>query len=318
METCLLILHAAVLDALFGDPSFPTHPVIWMGRLISWLEKAIFPRCRGKRAKFLGGGLLVAVTCLTCFFLPFFALRLLNRLSPWLSYAFSLYLGFLLLAGKSLKTEAMGVYHALRDGTLSDGRRAVSRIVGRDTEALTQEGVIKAAVETVAENTNDGIIAPLFYLFLGGAPLLSLYKGINTMDSMIGYKNERYLYFGRSAARLDDLVNFLPARLCGLLMILAAGLCHLDMAGAARTFLRDRYSHASPNSAQTESAMAGALGVQLAGNASYFGKLVEKPTIGDAKRKIELEDIRRAVSVMAVTQGLACLLFAGLALLRSL
>lgn len=188
----------------------------------------------------------------------------------------------------------MKVYDRLKNGTIEEARYAVSMIVGRDTSELTEEGVTKAAVETVAENSSDGVIAPMLYMALGGAPLMFLYKGINTMDSMLGYKNDRYLYFGRCAAKLDDLANYIPARISGWLMVAAAFLTGMDGKNAAKIYKRDRRNHASPNSAQTEAAVAGALRVQLAGNAYYFGKLYEKPTIGDKLREVEPEDIRRA------------------------
>ena len=182
-------------------------------------------------------------------------------------------------------------------------------IVGRDTQALTEAGVIKAAVETVAENTSDGIVAPAFYMAIGGVPLMFLYKGINTMDSMLGYKNEKYLYFGRCAAKLDDLVNYIPARISGWFMVLAAKFCRLDKKQAAHIYLRDRRNHASPNSAQTEAAMAGALNVQLAGDAWYFGKLYKKPFIGDPGRPVETEDIVRANRLAYVTDALSIAVF---------
>jgi adenosylcobinamide-phosphate synthase len=177
-------------------------------------------------------------------------------------------------------------------------------IVGRDTESLDREGVIRAAVETVAENTADGVIAPLFYLMLGGAVGGMVYKAVNTMDSMLGYKNERYQYFGTAAARLDDVAGFVPARLSGLLLVAAAGLTGMDAAGAWRIFCRDRYAHKSPNSAQSESAVAGALGVRLAGDAVYGGVVVHKPTIGEPCREIEAEDIPRACRLMYAAFGL--------------
>ena len=199
-----------------------------------------------------------------------------------------------ILATKSLKVESDRVYVALKDNGLEAGRKAVSMIVGRDTQNLTEEGVTKAAVETVAENTSDGVIAPLLYMLIGGAVLGFTYKAINTMDSMVGYKNDRYQWFGTAAAKLDDVVNFIPARVSAVLMIAAAYLNGMDGKNAARIFRRDRFNHKSPNSAQTEAVMAGALDVQLAGDAWYFGKLHKKPTIGDPIREMELLDIRRS------------------------
>lgn len=199
-----------------------------------------------------------------------------------------------LLATKSLKDESMKVYDRLKNGTIEEARYAVSMIVGRDTQSLTEEGVTKAAVETVAENSSDGIIAPMLYMAIGGIPLMFLYKGINTMDSMLGYKNDKYLYFGRCAAKLDDVANYIPARTSGWLMALSTVFVGMDTKNAVKIYRRDRRNHASPNSAQTEAAMAGALDVQLAGNAYYFGKLYEKPTIGDPIRPVEIEDIPQA------------------------
>lgn len=210
-----------------------------------------------------------------------------------------------ILATKSLKVESDRVYTALTEEGLEAGRKAVSMIVGRDTQNLTEEGVTKAAVETVAENTSDGIIAPLCYMLIGGAVLGFAYKAVNTMDSMVGYKNEKYQYFGTAAAKLDDIVNYIPARISAVLMILAAYITKMDGKNAARIFKRDRYNHKSPNSAQTEAVMAGALDVQLAGDAWYFGKLHKKPTIGDPIRKIEREDIRRSHVLLYATAILA-------------
>ena len=227
------------------------------------------------------------------------------RLSPWLGLAVQMFWCGQALAAKGLAQESTNVYRELVRPDLPAARKAVSRIVGRDTQDLTAEGVTKAAVETVAENASDGVIAPLLYMLIGGAPLALTYKAINTMDSMLGYKNEKYLYFGRAAAKLDDAANYLPSRIAGLLWCAAAAWTGNDAKGAFRIWRRDRRNHASPNSAQTESACAGALGVQLAGPAYYFGEYYAKPTIGDAKRPIEPEDIRRANRMMYAESLLA-------------
>ena len=229
-------------------------------------------------------------------------------LSPWLGLAVQMFWCGQALAAKGLAQESMNVHKELVKGDLPAARKAVSRIVGRDTQNLTAEGVTKAAVETVAENASDGVIAPLLYMLIGGAPLALTYKAINTMDSMLGYKNEKYLYFGRIPAKLDDAANYLPSRLAGLLWCAAAALTGNSAKGAWRIWRRDRRNHASPNSAQTESACAGALGVQLAGPAYYFGEYYPKPTIGDAMRPIEPEDIRRANKMMYAESLLALLL----------
>lgn len=284
-----------LIDLLVGDPRWLYHPICFIGKLIAFLEKGIrkiFPKTH--KGELLGGGMEVLFVCILCGGIPFVILHILYQIHPFLGLLLETFWCYQLLAAKSLKTESMKVYDRLKNGTLKEARYAVSMIVGRDTQELSEEGVIKATVETVAENTSDGSIAPMFYMALGGAPLMFLYKGINTMDSMLGYKNEKYLYFGRCAAKLDDAANYLPARISGILMIAASYLLGMDGKNAAGIYFRDRKNHASPNSAQTESVMAGALNVQLAGNACYFGKLYEKPTIGDPTRPVEAEDIRRS------------------------
>ena len=225
-----------------------------------------------------------------------------------LGFALESFWCYQILATKSLKVESDRVYIALKDKGLEAGRKAVSMIVGRDTQNLTEEGVTKAAVETVAENTSDGVIAPLFYMLIGGAVLGFTYKAINTMDSMVGYKNDKYQWFGTAAAKLDDVVNFIPARVSAVLMIQVAYLIGMDGKNAARIFRRDRFNHKSPNSAQTEAVMAGALDVQLAGDAWDFGKLHKKPTIGDPVREMELLDIRRSHKLLYGTAMLGLIL----------
>lgn len=223
----------------------------------------------------------------------------------WLGITVEAFMCYQLLAARSLQKESDAVYLALKNEGLEAGRNAVSMIVGRDTKYLDTDGVLRATVETVAENTSDGVIAPLFYMFIGGAVWGFAYKAINTMDSMVGYQNEHYQYFGTAAAKLDDVANYIPARFSALLMVLSAYLLQMNGAHAWHIFLRDRYKHKSPNSAQTEAVMAGALEVRLAGDAWYFGRLHEKPTIGDALRSIELEDIRRSHRLMYATEILA-------------
>ncbi|MGJ4851856.1 adenosylcobinamide-phosphate synthase CbiB [Bacillota bacterium Meth-B3] len=300
----LALCAGFLLDLLLGDPRGWPHVVRGIGRLISALEKALYPM-RNKR---LGGLLLVFFALLVCTVLPGALLALLWRLSPWAYFAAEALLCWQVLALKSLKDESREVYGALAGGDLPAARRAVSMIVGRDTAPLDAAGVARAAVETVAENASDGVIAPLVYLALGGAVFGTFYKAVNTMDSMIGYKNERYIDFGRAAAKLDDAMNFFPSRLSALTMIGAARLCGLDAKGARRIWRRDRLNHASPNSAQTESVMAGALGVRLAGDAYYFGKLHEKPCIGDDLRPIEPEDILRSHRLLNAAAALVFVL----------
>ena len=306
------VLGGFVLDTLFGDPPWLPHPVVLMGKAISALEKRLRARLpQTPQGELLGGAVVAFTLPVGTFLLTSLVCLDAAKLSPWLGLAVQMFWCGQALAAKGLAQESTNVYRALIKPDLPAARKAVSRIVGRDTQNLTLEGVTKAAVETVAENASDGVIAPLLYMLLGGAPLALTYKAINTMDSMLGYKNEKYLYFGRAAAKLDDAANYLPSRLAGLLWCAAAALTGNSPKGAWRIWRRDRRNHASPNSAQTESACAGALGVQLAGPAYYFGEYYAKPTIGDPLRPIEPEDIRRAnrmmyaESVLALAVGLA-------------
>ena len=300
------VLGGFLLDALFGDPAWLPHPVVLMGRCISALEKQLRTALpKTPRGELAGGAAVLplgtlAVTGLACWAAA--------RLHPALGLALQMLWCGQALAAKGLAQESRNVYKELAKGDLPAARRAVARIVGRDTQNLTAAGVTRAAVETVAENTSDGVIAPLLYMLLGGAPLALTYKAINTMDSMLGYKNEKYLYFGRCAAKLDDAANWLPSRLAALLWVAAAALTGNSARGAWRIWRRDRRRHASPNSAQTESACAGALGVQLAGPAYYFGEYYDKPTIGDPLREIEPRDILRANRMMYAESLLALVL----------
>ena len=300
-----------LLDLIFGDPHWLPHPVRLMGRAISGLEKALRPRFpdtpQGRRSS---GRVMVILVLLIFTAAPLVILLLCQRISPFLRLTVETVMCYQLLAVRSLRDESMKVYDALCQDDLSLAREKVSMIVGRDTQKLSREQVAKAAVETVAENTSDGVVAPLFYMAIGGGVLGFFYKAANTMDSMVGYRNERYEDFGRAAAKLDDIVNFIPARLSALLMIIAAVLPGYSAKDGWRIWRRDRFQHKSPNSAQTESVCAGALGVQLAGDASYFGVLVRKPTIGDPLRPVETQDIRRANRLM-LTTALLSLLFLG-------
>lgn len=296
-----------VLDALFGDPHFFWHPVQGIGKLIEWMEKLLFflfhlssEREKDKGRKRAAGVILVVVVLLASTGITILLLLAAGKIHPWLKFGLESVICYQMLAMKSLRIESMKVYDAVKNKGLEEARHAVAMIVGRDTQNLTEEGVIRAAVETVAENTSDGVIAPMFYMFLLGPAGGVFYKTVNTMDSMIAYKNDRYCYFGTAAARLDDILNFIPARLAAFLMLAAAFFLGFDVKNAWRIYRRDRHKHASPNSAQTEAVCAGALNVQLAGDACYFGKPVHKPVIGDAGRDIQVQDIKRANDMLYV------------------
>lgn len=308
------MLAGFLMDLLLGDPYWLPHPIRLIGNWISFLEKRLLgskteeKHTTPEQEKRRGMLLVLAVLSSTVFVT---AVLLLGayRLHPYLGAVIESIMTYQILATKCLKVESMKVYQELKKGDIAASRKAVSMIVGRDTECLDETGVAKAAIETVAENTSDGVIAPMIFTAIGGPILGFFYKAVNTMDSMVGYKNEKYQYFGSAAAKFDDVVNYIPARLSAWLMILASAITHMDWKNAKKIFLRDRYNHKSPNSAQTESVMAGALDVQLAGDAWYFGKLCKKPTIGDAIREIEPEDIRRSHTLLYMTAVLALVVF---------
>lgn len=303
----LPLLIGFLLDACIGDPyNFP-HPIRLIGRMIAGLERIIRKKC----SSLLRGGLiLVLIVLLVSALIPLALLLLGYRIHLIFGIIAESILICYLLAARNLRDESMKVCHAVENGDIEAARKAVSMIVGRDTAVLDRDGIIRAAVETVAENTSDGVTAPLFYIALGGAAGGFFYKAANTMDSMIGYRNETYEELGKCAARLDDVLNFIPSRLSALLMIAVCPVLRLDAKNAFRIWRRDRRKHASPNSAQTESACAGALHLRLAGDAWYFGVLHKKPYIGDDDRPIESADIRRANRLMYGTSVLMLLIAA--------
>ena len=303
----LPLLIGFLLDVCIGDPyNFP-HPIRLIGKLISALERMIRKKCSNLRR---GGVVLVLAVLFVSALIPFILLLICYRIHLILGIAAESILICYLLAARNLRDESMKVCRAVENGDTEGARKAVSMIVGRDTAVLDRDGIIRAAVETVAENTSDGVTAPLFYIAFFGAVGGFFYKAANTMDSMIGYKSEKYAELGRSAARLDDVLNFIPSRLSALLMIAVCPLLRLDGKNAFRIWRRDRRKHASPNSAQTESACAGALHLRLAGDAWYFGELHKKPYIGDEDRAIEPADIRRSNRLMYGTSVLMLLLSA--------
>lgn len=304
----IAFLLGFVLDLLLGDPHFMPHPVKLMGRGIAFFDKK-WNVCSDEE-KLKKGKWLVATMLFLTAVVSFFLLFVSYYINPIMGVVVEAVMTYQVIALKSLKTESIKVYKALANGDVEKARYAVSMIVGRDTSVLDEEEIAKAAVETVAENTSDGVVAPLIYTAILGPVGGMLYKCINTCDSMIGYKSEKYLYFGRTAAKLDDVVNFLPARISAFLMIFASFFLGKEFSAkdAYRIYKRDRFCHASPNSAQTESVVAGALGLKLAGNAVYFGKLVEKQTIGDEKRSIEAKDIVRANQLLYMTSVILMLI----------
>ncbi len=302
----LPLLAGFLLDCILGDPYSLPHPIRLIGRLISALEK--WARKTFANHLTAGGTILALIVLLTSAGIPLAVLFLCYRVNIWLGAAVESVLCYYMLAARCLRSESMKVYRAISENDTEKARTAVSMIVGRDTKPLDRNGIIRAAVETVAENTSDGVTAPMLYMGLGGAVLGFFYKAANTMDSMIGYTSEKYLHIGRFAAKLDDVLNYIPSRLTALLMILSAGILRLDMKNAWRIWRRDRRNHASPNSAQTEAVCAGALDVRLAGDAYYFGELHQKPFIGDNIREIENEDIRRANRLMYCTSALMLVL----------
>lgn len=306
-QRILVLCIAVVLDIFLGDPHGLWHPVIGIGHLISYLDKA------SKRRTFLSGVFLAVIVLVVSVSVPLVILIPAYMAHPIVGIVVESFFCYQLLAMRSLYDESMKVYYALAKKDVAGARHAVSMIVGRDTEALDDVGITKAAVETVAENTSDGVIAPLLFMFLFGSVGGFFYKAINTMDSMIGYKNDRYRQLGTAAAKLDDVVNFIPARVSAWMMLLASAILRMDVKNAWKIYRRDRSKHDSPNSAHTEAVCAGALRVALAGDAYYFGKKKEKPTIGDALRPVEYEDIKRAnylmiaASILVFLIGICCL-----------
>ena len=307
-----------LLDSLFGDPQWLYHPVRIIGNVIRSGEKILRRLCAkisgDSGALTAAGGILWIIVSALFFFLPWMLLHLAGRIHPAVRFLLESFWCYQILAARCLVKESRKVYRRLEEGDLPGARKAVSMIVGRDTENLSMEGVTRAAVETVAENTSDGVTAPLLYLLIGGAPLGFLYKAVNTMDSMLGYKNEKYIHFGKVPAKMDDLFNYIPSRLTAWFMIAAAFLTGQDGKNAWRIYRRDRRKHASPNAAQTESVCAGALRVRLAGDAVYFGKVYKKEYIGDDLRPVEPEDIVRAGRLMYMTAALMLIVFGGIRL----
>lgn len=318
MKFIYAVIAGFILDLIFGDPQYRFHPIRAIGKLIEITEK--FTRkmfSDNKNGQLWAGRLTVVIVTSVTFTITFVLVHFSYKINLYFGFIIESILCYLVLAAKSLKTESMKVYYPLKEGDTEKARFAVSMIVGRDTENLTENEIAKAAVETVAENTSDGVIAPLIYLCIGGAPLGFLYKAFNTMDSMIAYKNDQYINFGRAAALCDDFVNFIPSRVSAIIMIISAFITGFDGKNAYKIFKRDRFNHDSPNSAQTESVCAGALNVMLAGDAVYKGVLHKKKTIGDDNRPVEFEDIKRVNKLMYATAVIGLVIFSMINLLLS-
>ena len=294
---------AYVLDLIFGDPQNVVHPVQVIGKIISAGEKVLLR----KKYKFLAGAVLNIFTVS----ITYTSMYLISK-SVKISVFFmiiEIYLMYTIFSINSLAREGNRVYRILKEGGIERARKDLSYLVSRDTETMDEKMIIRSTMETISENTVDGIVAPMFYMFLGGMPLAMAYKAINTLDSMVGYKNEKYMDFGKFSAKVDDAVNFIPARITGILIVLASMILGYDYKNSLKIFIRDRKNHSSPNSAHSEASVAGALGVQFGGKVSYFGKETDKPTIGDKTKEFELEDIRKNIRIMYVTSFLSLVIF---------
>ncbi len=304
------VIAGFLLDQILGDPKWMPHPVRAIGWLISREEKAVrsfLPKTESGEQ--LGGILFVFIVLFIVGAAVHLILWVSGLIRPFVCFIIEAIMCYQMIAARSLKEESMKVYSALKRADTEEARASLSMIVGRDTESLNEGQIIRAAVETVAENTSDGVIAPLFYMMIGGPVCGFLYKAVNTMDSMVGYENDRYQYFGTCASKLDDLLNFIPSRITALIMILSSFILRYDGRNAWKIFRRDRNKHKSPNAGQTESACAGALDIELGGDAYYFGKLVVKSTFGDDLRKPQTEDIRKANRIMMLTSWLSLIIF---------
>ena len=294
---------AYVLDLIFGDPQNVIHPVQVIGKIISTGEKILLR----KKYKFLAGAVLNIFTVSITYTLMYLISKSV-KISVFFMII-EIYLMYTIFSINSLAREGNRVYRILKEGDIEKARKDLSYLVSRDTEMMDEKMIIRSTMETISENTVDGIVAPMFYMFLGGMPLAMAYKAINTLDSMVGYKNEKYMDFGKFSAKVDDVANFIPARITGILIVLASMILGYDYKNSLKIFLRDRKNHSSPNSAHSEASVAGALGVQFGGKVSYFGKEIDKPTIGDKTKEFELEDIRKNIRIMYVTSFLSLVIF---------
>ena len=302
------MVAAVLLDWAIGDPYWFPHPVIYIGKIIKALENFFRNRVKSESGLRIAGGTIVIVVAAISFFIPFGILMLVEKTS-WLHHIINILILWTTLAARCLHKEGIKVYHSLKTKDLEDARIKLSYIVGRDTKELSVKEIIRADVETIAENTSDGIIAPMFFVLLGGAPLAMMYKSINTMDSMLGYMNEKYRYIGYFPAKTDDVFNFIPARLTGVFICLTAPFVGGNIFNSFKIMLRDRKNHKSPNCGYPEAAAAGAMGIQIGGTNSYFGEVMYKPTIGDKTKELMDYHIKDCIKVMYATEAIMLLLF---------
>lgn len=302
MELIIKIWIAFILDLIFGDPENITHPVQIIGKLIEILEKILLR----KKYKVLTGGLLAIITILSTYFICYFISK--NIKNPIFAIL-EIYLMYTIFSINSLAREGKKVYNILKKGDIEVARKELSYLVSRDTNEMDEKMIIRSTMETISENTVDGVIAPMFYMILGGLPLAMTYKAINTLDSMVGYKNKKYIEFGKISAKIDDVANFIPARITGILIVIVAFILKYDYKNSFKIFMRDRKNHSSPNSGHPEASVAGAIGVQFGGKVSYFGKNVEKPTIGNKVKEFETEDILKNIKIMKITAIIGLVVF---------
>ncbi len=303
----IYMFFAAIIDFIVGDPLWLPHPIIYIGKLISKLEKIFRGKCKSEKGLKLCGGFIVIIVAVSTYLIPYMLLYV-ARINIYVFHGLNILLLWTTLAAKSLYNAGVDVYRPLIKGDIEEARVKLSYIVGRDTKELSEHEIIRATVETISENTSDGIIAPIIYGIVGGAPLAMMYKGINTMDSMLGYMNEKFRYIGFFPAKTDDVFNFIPARITGVLMCIVAPLLGGNIIGTFKIMIRDRKNHKSPNCAYPEAATAGALKIQLGGTNSYFGEVMYKPTIGEPIKELAVEHIFQTGKLMYLTEVLLLIL----------
>lgn len=304
----IIILLAFLLDMILGDPVRPTHPVVIIGKLIDSFEKKLRKLFKTPRCLKTAGVILWFATVLLVYIATYCIIKITYKFNPWFGYVTGIWLTYTTLSVRNLADEAMGIYHEIRKSNIGSARKRLSFIVGRDTADMPVNEICRATIETVAENTIDGIISPLLYAFIGGAPLAMAYKAVNTLDSMVGYKNEKYEFLGWFSAHMDDLANFIPARIGGILMLMAATVIRLDIKRGIKTVLADAKKHKSPNSGIPEAITAGVLGIRLGGWNSYGGEMSFREYMGEKLREIEAEDIKTTVKLSLITAIIALII----------